>query len=328
MTAQVSTETDNSTTTTLTAELSTVDDASNLDAINEEEDVLDPAQIVDGDNDNAPDPEDEDPANLPNNDFCFTEDDFLESLSNMNDATRHRSKWRDAWQIIKGLEGEEVVCQNAADGKVAWKVITECDEDIFESIRIRELEILKKTFNPIIPEAGVNDPDCCDRFWDVWPRSVDTDLERINIAIDTENTKNKESYKRTIRSVNKDEYFIFHALMIASMMYVQQGSALWKEARKNLKKRRVGFSDEIDFGEYMKWWRFKQIKYFVPIVMEDTTMQADGVDWWRFKDHIIKHNENKKQKIRSSHVHVFDESLSSFIPRLVFCLFGRIYFIF
>ena len=62
----------------MTAELTTVDDASNLDAINEEEDVLDPAQIVDGDNDNAPDPEDEDPAYLPNNDFCFTEDDFLE----------------------------------------------------------------------------------------------------------------------------------------------------------------------------------------------------------------------------------------------------------
>ena len=116
--------------------------------------------------------------------------------------------------------------------------------------------------------------------------------------------------------------------MIASIMYVQQGSMLWKDGRKNLKKRRVGFSDEIDFGKYMKWWRFKQIKYFVPTVMEDSTMRDDGVDWWRFKDHIIKHNENKKQKIRASHVHVFDESLSSFIPRLVFCLFGSIYFIF
>ena len=101
----------------------------------------------------------------------------------MNDGTRHRSKWRDAWQIIKGLEGEEVVCQNAADVKVAWKVITECDENIFASIRIRELGILKKSFNPIIPEAGVNEPEYCNRFWDVWPRSVDTDLERINIAI-------------------------------------------------------------------------------------------------------------------------------------------------
>ena len=314
----------------MTAESSSLGDTANLDATNEEEDVLDPAQIDDN-NDNAPDPEDEDPAHLPNNDFCFTEDDFLESLSNMNDATRHRSKWRDAWHIIKGLEGEEVACQNAADGKVTWKVISECDEDIFASIRIQELDIFKKRFNPMIKneaEISADDPDCCDRFWDVWPRSVDTDLERINIAIGDENTKNKESYKRSIRLVEKDEYYIFHALMIASIMYVQQGAMLWKDARKNMKKRREGFSGDIDFGKYMKWWRFKQIKYFVPIVMEDTTMRDEGVDWWHFKDHIIKHNENKKQIIRASHVLVFDESLSSFIPRLVSCLFRFVYFIF
>ena len=86
----------------MTAESSALDNTANVDAINEEEDVLDTVQIYDN-TDNAKDPEDEDPAHLPNNDFCFTEDDFLESLSNMNDTTRHHSKWRDAWQIIKGL---------------------------------------------------------------------------------------------------------------------------------------------------------------------------------------------------------------------------------
>ena len=79
-------------------------------------------------------------------------------------------------------------------------------------------------------------------------------------------------------------------------MYVQQGTMLWNDARKNISKRREGFSDDIDFGKYMKWWHFKQIRYFVPIVMEDTKLRDDGDDWWRFKDHIIKHNENKKEK--------------------------------
>ena len=88
----------------------------------------------------------------------------------------------------------------------------------------------------------------------MWPQSVDTDLECIHIAIGEENAKNKESYKRSIRLVKNDEYFIFHALMIASIMYVQQGAMLWKDARKNMKKRREGFSGDIDFGKYMKWW--------------------------------------------------------------------------
>ena len=241
----------------------------------------------------------------------------------MNDATRHRSKWRDAWETIKGLEGEEVLCENAADGKVTWKVISECDEDVFASIRMREVELLKKGFNPVLEseeEISYNDPDSFDRFWNLWPRSVDADVERINIAIAEENTKNKESFKRSIRSIDKDEYFVFHALLIASIMYVQKGAMLWKDARKNLNKRREGFSNEIDFGKYMKWWRFRQIKYFVPKVMENATMRDDGVDWWHFKDHIVKYNENRKRKLRASHVLVFDESLISFIPRYVYCL--------
>ena len=131
-----------------------------------------------------------------------------------------------------------------------------------------------------------------------------------------------------MRLVEKDEYFVFHALMIASIVRAQQGAMLWKDDRKNMKKRRKGFYGDIDFGKNVKWWRFKQIKYFVPIVMEDATMRDEDVDWWHFKDHIIKHNENKKQIICTSHVIVFDESLSSFIPRLVSCLFRFVYFIF
>ena len=45
----------------------------------------------------------------------------------------------DAWHIIKGLEDEEVACQNAAGGKATWKVISECDEDVFASIRVLSL---------------------------------------------------------------------------------------------------------------------------------------------------------------------------------------------
>ena len=57
--------------------------------------------------------------------------------------------------------------------------------------------------------------------------------------------------------VEKEEYYTFHVLLIASIMYVQQGAMLWKDARKNMKNRREGFTGDPDFGKYMKWWRFK-----------------------------------------------------------------------
>ena len=33
----------------------------------------------------------------PNNDFCFTEDDFLEARTNMNKATRHAGSYIQTW---------------------------------------------------------------------------------------------------------------------------------------------------------------------------------------------------------------------------------------
>jgi len=127
-------------------------------------------------------------------------------------------------------------------------------------------------------ESTEDDTDCCYRFWDMWPRSINTDLERINAAVGKENVRNKESYKRSIRLVEKEEYLIFHALMIASIIYVQQGAMLWKDICKSVKNQREGLSGDPDFGKFMKWWRFKQIKFFISIVMENTTMRDDGVD--------------------------------------------------
>mmetsp|Transcript_2306 Transcript_2306/g.2447 ORF Transcript_2306/g.2447 Transcript_2306/m.2447 type:complete len:93 (-) Transcript_2306:1483-1761(-) len=90
----VSTETDDSTTPTVTVVSNSTNNTTNDDDVIEEDDGLDPVQVED-DNDNALDPDNEDPTHLPNNVFCFTDDDFLESVTNMINVTRHCSKWCD-----------------------------------------------------------------------------------------------------------------------------------------------------------------------------------------------------------------------------------------
>ena len=49
---------------------------------------------------------------MPNNDFYFTEDDFLESITEMSNATKRRGVWHNTGKEINELEGEEVVFQN------------------------------------------------------------------------------------------------------------------------------------------------------------------------------------------------------------------------
>ena len=50
--------------------------------------------------------------------------------------------------------------------------------------------------------------------------------------------------------------------------------------------------------------------------MRDHMMRDSEVDWWQLKNLIIKHNYHRKKTIISaSHVLVFDESMSVFMPR-------------
>ena len=75
----------------------------------------------------------------------------------------------------------------------------------------------------------------------MWPQSVDNNLEQINVTIGKENTNNKEFYKRSIRLVEKEEHYTFHALMITSIMYVQEGAILWEYACKKEEEKRWFF---------------------------------------------------------------------------------------
>ena len=92
---------------------------------------------------------------------------------------------------------------------------------------------------------------------------------------------------------------------------------MWEQECFGRKKRirRQGLSDSVDFGQYMKIWRFRQLQQLVPKLMEDSEVKDDD-DWWRLRGGITRFNRIRK-KLISSHIAVFDESMSVFIPRLV-----------
>ena len=70
------------------------EDTADFDATKQEENPSNTAEI-EGDMNNDLEEEDVPPivpgdSQLPNNDFCFTEDDFMESVTGINNITRHR----------------------------------------------------------------------------------------------------------------------------------------------------------------------------------------------------------------------------------------------
>ena len=79
------------------------------------------------------------------------------------------------------------------------------------------------------------------------------------------------------------------------------------------------FANKIDYGKYMKVWRFKELKMYIPKVMEDEGLKETD-DWWKFKTRV-NWNEKRKMELYTSFVLVFNESMSAFIPRFDFFIF-------
>jgi hypothetical protein len=133
-----------------------------------------------------------------------------------------------------------------------------------------------------------------------------------------------------IREVSKGEYIIFHALLIGAATHSDQGDKLFHDESSKFggrDKKRRRLSPRVNFGKYMKHWRFKQIKAYVPQVMESEELKEKADDWWRFKKRVNEFNANRKRELTTSHVLVFDESMSAFIPRYRFLFLFYVYII-
>ena len=252
---------------------------------------------------------------LPNNDFCFTTEDFIETRSQMNEATRHHGTYLNAWQDIQRLLGEEVEVGNTSSGMIVWKIVKSVNDDEFSNVSYSQDEAGYSIHDP---SGTFSEQDYAKAFWHLWPTNIDDDVLKLNNIIDSGNVQRKKNFQRVLKKVSSSEYIIFHALTIAASAHSERGDQLWEQECFGRKKRirRQGLSGSVDFGQYMKIWRFWQLQQLVPKLMEDSEVK-DVDDWWRLRGGITRFNRIRKKKLIGSHIAVFDESMSAFIPRLV-----------
>ena len=104
----------------------------------------------------------------PNNYFCFTEADFLETVSNISTASKYHKVRSDAWSKIKELVGKEIeVKSKKRDGTITWKVVPGVFDDEFTKRREQEESSFK---SPHIPLSGYQEEESTEKyskmFWD------------------------------------------------------------------------------------------------------------------------------------------------------------------
>ena len=152
-------------------------------------------------------------------------------------------------------------------------------------------------------------------FYFLWPKTNVNDLAMLNSIIKKVNIQQKEEYKRSVERSKKSECAPFHALMIASSSYSDKIDTLWAEEKyvHKSKTRRSILVNE-NFGKYMKQWRCRKIINYMSQVMDNhETRETDN--WWRFQKRFQLFNKKRMLNYELSHVLVFDESMSVFVPR-------------
>ena len=85
----------------------------------------------------------------------------------------------------------------------------------------------------------------------------------MNEKIEDYNELRKKKIQKVIQIVTKSEFIVFHALLILTSQVAKIGTRLWNKSEKS------SFCNNIDFIEYMKEWRFKEIKSLIPSLMKN-----------------------------------------------------------
>ena len=219
----------------------------------------------------------------PNNDFGqYTIDDLLRHQDEADIASVQHGRRKEAWEKIKSLEGTEVECKTKDDGKVIWRVVEKVIDDKYTQVREIEQEWLKKN-SPMKEECST----AKELFEKLWPNDVKEEFNEFVNVVRKENINVKGRviqlvsfccFFKNLYSVThilfftkptESEYLILRALIIAAPMFSNMGTQLWHSDSVNRKKKKVRKSlrEKVDYGIYMKQWRFKQLKLLLPKTM-------------------------------------------------------------
>ena len=216
---------------------------------------------------------------------------------------RHARGYRLAWERIKSLEGKTVDVGTGGE-KITWRVV----EEVTESC------VPDDGFCGVKPEYNFGEMSLADAFLLLWPGDMWSQLEKLNRMLrEVVNVDRKKRNLRVTKQVTKKELLTFLSLIIAGAQYNIRGRRLWRREKNNEARRT--FTSAPDFGRWMSYHRFNEIKALVPLMMVADTGIDDGDPWWRHRNFVNEFNKTRQDVMLISRVRVLDETMSALRPR-------------
>ena len=141
-------------------------------------------------------------------------------------------------------------------------------------------------------------------------------IERTNeqIVRDVINVERKKIFLRETKEVTEREQLTFLSLVIASTQYNARRRDLWEQSSDDKQKK---FTSAPNFGLWMSYSRFCEVKKLVPIMMWDKNGLSDSDDWWRYRGFIDGFIEKRHEIMVASRTFVLYKAMSALYPRYV-----------
>ena len=123
----------------------------------------------------------------------------------------------------------------------------------------------------------------------------------------------RKIFLQPIAKVSEKEMLTFLALIIAATQYNVHGKPLCQKDNKN----RRAFTGAPDFGQYMNFTRFCEMKELVPLMMVSDKGNDGSDPWWKHRRFIDGFNKKRHKILVASRVKVLDTTMRALRPRCV-----------
>ena len=187
-----------------------------------------------------------------------------------------------------------------------------------EFLGIRDLELRAQISNNALPLAElILRLMYTDGQWRLFLGTMNQQVQIHNESLSRYSSKSGSSPdKRKIPHFTEKEFLIGHAIVFGAADCSERGENLWDSGRKNKwEKQWISISQPTNFGKYMRYYRFKQFKRFLPKIWQDNDQCFDTNPWSQFSPAIQNFNDIRKDLLLCSEIIPIDESMSAFRPQ-------------
>ena len=147
-------------------------------------------------------------------------------------------------------------------------------------------------------------------FLQLWPGSIDKQLQYLNRRIKVDNHKAPRS-KRDVKLVTELEFMHFIAILILASCYEDRGRNLWQDKGYDS----YTTCPNIKSLTKMSYNRFNDIKNVFVYAFSDMDKNTSNDPWFLVRELISDFGLNRKKNIAASISKTLDESMSAYKPR-------------